>query len=214
MQRQFGPVLFGAFLALCSLMNGTRALAATPAFTLSATNVTMPLNTQTTCSSSGCTTQYGYSTFTLTSVNGYTGGPQVTCAAVNPPSAAILPACYQHGLMPALPANGSVSGEILFIAPGQGIPPSPASLLERTGHIASGLVLSAVFLFGFARRRRAAHWFSLILLALATLGGTAAISACGGASNSMTPGTYSYSITATDSGTGDTSATTISVIIP
>lgn len=213
MRRSCGPILLGAFIALCSHMGSPRALAATPSFTVSATNVTMPLS-QGSCSNGVCNEQFGSSTFTLTSVDGYTGSPQVTCAAVNPPADAVLPTCYQHGLMGELPANGTINGTILFLAPGQIPPPEPASQLNRPGRAAAGMALAAMLFFGLGVRRRAARWFTLVLLAIGALGGLAAISACGGNGNSMTPGVYSYSVTATDSTTGNTAATTISVTIP
>lgn len=213
MRRLFGPIFIGSILVLCSHLSSSRALAAAPGFTVSATNVTMPLS-QGSCSNGVCNEQFGSSTFTLTSVNGYTGAPQVTCAAVNPPAEAKLPTCYQHGLMPGLPANGTLNGEILFLAPGQTPPPEPAGLLHRPGRAAAGVALAAMLLFGFGVRRRAARWFTLVLLAFSALGGLAAISACGGNGNSMTPGVYSYQVTATDANSGNTASATISVTIP
>jgi hypothetical protein len=142
------------------------------------------------------------------------GALQITCAVASPPAGAVLPACYQHGLMPALPANGTVTGEILFIAPGQTPPPSPATLLNRPGPAAAGFALAATLLFGLGARRRAARWLTLVLLAIGALGSLAAISACGGNSNSMTPGTYPYTATATDATTGTSVSTTIKVTIP
>ena len=215
MRKPCGPVLLGVFLAICSHMGSFGALAATPDVTISATNVTMPLN-QDTCSNGACTEQYGYSTFTLTSINGYAGGPVITCAVVNPPAAAKLPTCFQYGLMPGLPANGTISGQIPFIAPGQTPPPSPASRLSRPGRATAGTALAAVLLFGLGLRRRTAPWFTLVLFALGTLCGMTAINACGGNGNlnAMTAGTYSYVVTATDANAGVKSSTTISVAIP
>jgi len=214
MRKLCGPVLLVLSITLCSSMAAPRARASviTPNFTISATNVTMPLS-QGSCSNGVCTVQYGISTFTLTSVDGYTGAPQVvSCAVANPPAGAVLPTCYQHGLIGELSANGKGVGEILFIAPGQTLPPSPAALMHRTGRLA-GTALAAVFLFGIGLRRRAKRWFSLVLLATGVLTGLAAISACGGSGNSMTPGTYAYNVTATDAN-GVSAATTVNVTIP
>ena len=96
MRRSCGPALLGVFLALCSNVSSMRAFPVAPSFTISATNVTMPLN-QSSCSNGVCTEQFGYSTFTLTSVNGYTGAPQVTCAAVNPPAKPNCPRAINMG---------------------------------------------------------------------------------------------------------------------
>lgn len=87
MRRLFGPIFIGAILAFCSHVSSPRAFAAAPSFAVSATNVTMPLSQS----------QYGSSTFTLTSVNGYTGGPQVTCAAINPPAKPNCPPAISMG---------------------------------------------------------------------------------------------------------------------
>jgi len=211
MQRPCGPVPLGSFLALCFYAGAGRALAVTPSFAISATNVTMPLS-QGSCNSSGCTWQYGSSTFTLSSVDGYTGAPQISCAVANPPFGASLPTCFQHGPMPTLPANGTINGEILFIAPGQTPPPSPAGLSRRKDR-AAGVLLAAALLFGMGLRRRGARWFTPVLLALGIFGASSVISACGGSGSSMTPGTYSYTVSAMDAN-GDSASTTINVTIP
>lgn len=116
--------------------------------------------------------------------------------------------------MPGLSANGTITGTVLFLAPGQTPPPEPAGLLNRPGRAATGMALAAVLFFGFGVRRRAARWLTLVALAIGAFGGLAAISACGGSGNSMTPGVYSYSVTATDSSTGNTASATIGVTIP
>ncbi|MFY9854993.1 MAG: hypothetical protein WAK26_14045, partial [Terracidiphilus sp.] len=182
----------------------SRAFAAAPGFTITATNVTMPLDTQ----------QYGQGTFTLTSVNGYTGGPLVTCTVVNPPANAKLPACYQHGLMPVLPANGTLTGTLLFVAPGQIPPPEPAGLRNRPHRSETGIMLAAALLFGFCIRRRRTRWFRRALLVLITLYGVTVLSACGGNGNGMTAGSYTYNVNASDASTGGSASTTINVTIP
>jgi len=204
MRKLSGPVLLGTFLALCIQMGIPRAFATAPGLTISATNVVMPLHTQ----------QYGSSTFILVSGNSYTGVPQVTCTVVNPPAGAKLPACYQHGIIPEMFPDETFTGTVLFVAPGQTPPPEPASLLNRSGRAATGMALAAMLFIGFGVRRLAARWLTLVVLAIIAFGGLAAISACGGNGNSMTPGVYSYSVTATDSTTGNTASTTISVTIP
>ncbi len=207
MQRQSVPVIFGALLAISVGLGGVRArAAATPTFTISASNVTMP------------TSGNGSIPIALTSVNGYAGNLAITdCSATNSPAGAKLPTCAGFGgpLGFALTANATVKGSLLLIPPGGVLPPSAASLSHRLVHGgAAGLALASVLLFGLSGRRRAARWLILALFALGTLTGLAGISACGGNSNAMTPGTYSYAITATDNKTGTSVSTSTSVIVP
>ncbi|MGB6974993.1 MAG: hypothetical protein WBD67_09960 [Terracidiphilus sp.] len=187
-----------AFLACSSVL----AVAATPSFTVSATATTMP------------TSGFGAVPITLTSVNSYSGTISATCVPANPPAGALLPICgsplpraYQ------LAANSSTTGTIP-------LEPSPYPIAAARLHTsgfggAAGLVLGAGFLFGFTRRRRARRWLTLSLLAFGTFAGMAGISACGGNSGTfLTPGTYSYTVTATDVNTSDTATTTVNITVP
>ncbi len=205
MQKHSMLVSLGLFLMFSSGLGGVRArAAATPTFTISAANVTMP------------TSGNGSIPITLTSVNGYTGLIGMTCSAMNPPVGAKLPTCvFLLGPGIQLAANATVTGSLLLIPPGGVLPPSAASLshrLVRGG--AAGLVLASGLLFGLGVRRRAARWLILALFALGSLTCLAGISACGGNSNAMTTGTYSYAITATDNKTGTSVSTSTSVIVP
>ncbi len=211
MAKRLQAVFFGV-LGCAVGVGGGYVCAQAPSFTISATNVTIPLS-QPTCSDGVCTQQYGTSTYTLKSVNGYAGAPEITCAVVSPPAGASLPTCAPHGPPLALPANGTVTGEILFIPPGEAPPPSPASLPSWPGRAVTGLALAAILFFVPLDRRRATRWFTLLFLAAGALAGLATISACGGG-NGMTPGTYSYRVTATDTNAGLAAVTAISVTIP
>jgi hypothetical protein len=81
MPRSRVLILFRSFLACISGFVGGRALAATPSFTILASNVTMP--------PSGA----GSIPYTLTSVNGYSGTVMVHCDDYNAPEEAKLPIC-------------------------------------------------------------------------------------------------------------------------
>ncbi len=204
-----------AFLAVLSIPN---ASAATPpsSFTIAATNVTM---------SSSIATGTGSSTFTLTSVNGYAGSIRVSCNIPTPIAGVSVPYCGAGvaaggAAVPAVPpitltANEAVPGTVAFY--NATVPcgnPCPVSLPRPAGHkLASGIALAGVMLFGLGFRRRAARWLTLTLLAVGALAGLAAISACGN-NSVVTPGTYAYTIVATDTTTSVSVTSSINVTVP
>jgi len=205
-------VVLGIVALFSAMLLSTPALAATPSFTITATNATLSSNT-----SSGA----GTSTFTLTSVNGYAGSIIVGCQPPTPPAGVKVPICSggyaSPGAIPAQPpitlaANQVVTGTVPFY----NMPvPVPVSLPRRGGHgIAPGLALAGALLLGFGFRRMASRWLMLTLLAAATLAGLAGISACGGNNSVVTPGTYAYTITATDTKTAVAVNTSINVMVP
>lgn len=189
---------------------GFPALAATPGFTLAATNVTM--------SSSGSGGQ-GSSSFTLTSVDGYSGSIRISCTAPIPPAGVKVPLCDTGGAVApptyTLSANQVVTGTIPLdnaVAPCN---PCPVSLPRHRDHgLGQGVGLAGALLFAFGLRRRAARWLTLACLAFASLAVLAAISACGGNNNVVTPGTYAYQITAMDINTSAAVSTSINVTVP
>jgi hypothetical protein len=216
MQRYRLFVVLGMLWAFYFVVSGSPALAATPEFTITATNVTMSSST-----SSGT----GSSSFTLTSVNGYTGSIRVVCNLPTPQSGVKIPYCgdgYAAGAaVPVTPpisltANQAVTGTVPFFnAPVPCSNPCPVSLPRHGGHgLAQGLALAGALLLGFGFRRRAASWLTLTLLAVGTLAGLEGISACGGSNNVVTPGTYAYTITATDVNTAVSKTASINVTAP
>jgi hypothetical protein len=212
MQKYRLPVVYGLLLAFSFLVSSSPALAPTPGFTITASNVTM---------SNGGSSGVGSSTVTLTSVNGYTGTVGVTCGAPTEPAEVNVPVCNLGGpafvILETLTANQVVTGTIGFFNTRPPCNPCPVSLPRRGGHgLAQGLALAGVLLLGFGIRRRAARWLTLTLLATGTLAGLVGISACGG-NNSVvtaTPGTYAYTLTAVDEKTAVAVSTTINVTVP
>lgn len=114
-----------------------------------------------------------------------------------------------------LTANEVVTGAVNFYWPVGCTNPCPVSLPRRGGHrLAPGLALAGALLFGFGIRRRAARWLTLTLLAMGALASLAGISSCGGNNSVLTPGTYAYMITATDTTTQVAHTASINVTVP
>jgi hypothetical protein len=217
MQRVRLLAVLGIIAFVTVTLSGAQLLAATPSFTITATNVTL---------SSATSSGIGSSSFTLTSVNGYAGQVRVNCNPPTPPAGVKVPYCG-YGVpsgtaaIPAQPpitltANEAATGTIAFY--NAAVPcsnPCPASLPHRAVRgLPQGLALAGALLLGFGFRRRARRWLTLTLLAVGALAGLAAISACGGNNDVVTPGTYVYTISATDVATAVTVTTSVNVTVP
>jgi hypothetical protein len=203
MKKRMAFIFLGLLLPSC--MGGIKARAATPYFTVSATNVTM---------SSSSSNGTGLTTFTLTSVNGYSGSVAVYCAPKSAPAGAKQPLCGGSTVAAAYPVapNAPASGSISFTNTPV---PSPAGLLQHQDRAGtSGVALAMVFLVGLGLRRRASRWILLVLLAVGTFTGLAPLEGCGGAGNAVTPGTYPFDIEGSDINTSFSASTTISVTVP
>lgn len=184
--------------------------ATVPGFTISAGKVTMP------------TSGDGVIPFTLASTGGFSGSIEVTCTPPSPPAGVREPQCGPAGPVAvpppiALAANATATGEEDLL-PYVYLPPSTSSLhRERHGR---GAVLSLAGVLaiglGFARRRSSLRVVSgTPLLALGTLVGVMALSGCGGGLVDLTPGTYTYTLTAAEEGSPASSAsTTVQVTVP
>jgi len=211
MQRVRLLAILGILAVLTVTLSGAPALAITPSFTITATNVTMS-----TASSSGI----GSSSFTLASINGYAGTVGVTCSAPTPPAGVNVPICdWSPGpiVRPTitLVANQVATGTISFINAIPPCNPCPVSLPRSRSHcLPQGLALAGALLLGFGFRRRAPSWLTLTLFAIGTFAGLAAINACGGNNDAATPGTYVYTIYATDVSTDVSVTTSINVTVP
>ena len=219
MQRVRFLAVLGALAVVSVTLSTAPLLAATPSpsFTITATNATL---------SSSTASGVGSSSFILTSVNGYAGQVRVNCNPPTPPAGVTVPYCGYgvpsgNAAVPAQPpitltANEAVTGTIAFY--NAAVPcsnPCPVSLPRRGGHgLPQSLALAGALLFGFAFRRKAARWLTLTLFAVGALAGLAAISACGGNNDVVTPGTYAYTISATDVTTAVSVTTSVNVTVP
>ncbi len=215
MQRYSLLATHGLLVIVSGLLSGASLLAATPSFTITATNVTV---------SSSSSSGVGSSSFTLTSVNGYAGQVRVNCNPPTPPAGVKVPYCGygvpSGAAVPAQPpitltANEAATGSIAFYnAPIPCSSPCPVSLPRHVGRrLPQGLAMAGALLLGFGFRRRA-RWLMLVLFAVGTLAGLAGISACGANNDVVTPGTYAYTITATDINTAVSVTTPVNVTVP
>jgi hypothetical protein len=201
---------FAAVLTLGLGLAGGRAVAATPSFAISAGNVTM--------SAAGSSVV----SFTLTSVDGFSGTVDVICDPTNAPAGASLPLCGQPSPVAdpqvlKLEANGTAQGSFPLLATYPSCSGTCPIRLDRPHRgFASGLALAGMLVLGFGLgfRRRAARWFVLTLVASGTLAGMAGISACGGSGKTLTAGVWPYAIQAAAQGTNETVSTTINVTVP
>lgn len=194
---------------------GIPAAAATPSFTITATNVTM---------SSSDSAGIGSSSFTLTSIDGYTGTLQIGCNIPTPKIGVTVPSCGYGAagaaaisIEPpsiALAANQVVTGTVPFTNPVPCSGRCGISARREGDRLEQSLALAGALLVGFGFRRRAPRWLALMLFALGTLAGLAGISACGASNSVVTPGTYAYTISATDINTDVSVTSSINVTVP
>jgi len=212
-------VFLGIFFAGSLSLNGSPALAATPSFTITATTATL---------SSSSSSGEGSSTITLTSINGYAGSIAVNCIPPTPPAGVKVPFCGPGIPSAATPAVSAAVPAILALftlTAGQAVNgtvafynfpfPVSASLAHPVNHkLAQGLALAGVLLVGFGFRRKAPRWLAVILFALGTLASLAGISACGANNSAVTPGTYAYTISATDINNAVSVTTSVNVTVP
>jgi len=182
-----------------------------PSFDISAKNVTMAADNSKTCFSNGeCEYAYGAGMVTITSVDGYTGSPLLSCNAVNPPAGAVIPSCFQQGLTLQVSPGQPIQESLMLVPPGDPLPPEPAS--SALGKGMGGFALAGVLALGFGVRRRA-RWMARLLAAVAMVCACSAPSACGGGGNTMTPGTYTYSVVGQDNTTSTSANTTFTLTI-
>ncbi len=176
-----------------------------PSFTISANNTTMP------------TTGTATIPFTITSVNGYTGSLTVRCVPPNPPSGVREPQC--GGGPPSsivLSANTSQTSNFTlypYIYVG-------ATLTGTLKHLETfeGVTLAFAGLLGLGlplRRGKSIQRTSgRLLVAIGILAGLSGLNACGGVLT-LTPGTYTYTLSATSQDNASSSVnTTLQVAVP
>jgi hypothetical protein len=185
-------------------------LAATPSFSVAATNVTM---------SSNAASGTGSTSITLTSVNGYAGTVGFICSPPTTAGGVNLPVCNFGGpayvLFETLTANQTATGTIAFRNSPPPCNPCPVNMPRRGGHrLPSSLALAGALLVGLGFRRRAPRWLTLALFTVGSLAGLVGIGACGGNNSVVTPGTYTYTVSAVDMKTSASMTTSVMVTVP
>jgi len=192
--------LFRVVLLLCVVACAAQALrAATQSFTIKGTDVKL--------SGQGS----GQSTFTIKSVNGLAGQIGVTCSGP-PPLGLVLPDCEQPDVLVNVVANGTATGTMGFRPPWTTVARdsrngrnAPGRELPMAATLAGGIGLLSLRL-----RYRSSHTRMLAIAASLSL--LAGLTGCVGKGGlAMTPGTYTYSLSA--SGMGSSANTTILVTV-
>jgi hypothetical protein len=222
MRRNRAALFFLPFLTAGCGLCGIPALAATP-LAITAANLSMPANDPPTTSGGVTTIPMGSSQFTVTGIS--EGTVTIGCQYSGAATQARIPqqcGIVGPGQVPVQAGDTTLSGTVYFVPYGEGPVPSLAQLRDPPRPSrrlpATSFVLTGALMLGFGYRRRAPRGLLLTVLAVCTLAGAAGISACGGGnSNTMTPGTYPYTISAGFTETGSnaiqTATTTITLTV-
>lgn len=134
--------------------------------------------------------------FTLTSVNGYTGSIVIGCQPPTVAAGVHIPVCGGGPVrLYSLTADQVLTGTITLFAFGA---PMPAGF-GLGGHPLATLLLVIALLSGLTLRRRSARWLTLSLVFAAVIP-FSSILGCGSTPQGFTPGSYNYTITATQYG--------------
>lgn len=177
-------VLLGFTSGLCVAQPPAPA----PSFTISAPNVTM--------ASSGTSSI----SFTLTSVNGFAGTLIVGITQPTVPAGTKLPYLEEGGPARDYPlvANGTATGSFGALSAVPVPEPVKFNLPNRHAHgEAVRWKLAGIFILGLGFLRKRSRTSTRLSLALCMLIALTGISACGGPPT-LTPGTYTYTLTATE----------------
>ena len=180
---------------------------ATPSFTISASNITMPSNGT------------GSIPFTLTSVNGFVGTVHVTCVSPNPPVGVREPYCDNPAPAVAsayvLTANATATGSSVILASAP-LPTTVMLNLPKHGERAPWALAGALML-GFGIKRRKSRRSTRLLPVLGMLIGLTGIGISGcGSPKTLTPGIYAYTLNASyvQNNTSLSASTTVNVTVP
>jgi hypothetical protein len=162
----------------------------------------------------------GTGTITLTAGSTYSGTVNLSCALTGSPAGAVsLPACSVKPPTVALAAGGTGTSVLTITTTA-----ASTAMAQPAGNglwgLGSGVALAALLMFGIPSRRR--RWISMVVL-LFVVAAAGAIG-CGGHSSSgggggtgtaaTTAGTYTFTLTGTDSVTGSVkTSTTVSVTV-
>ena len=203
-RRSISILSLAVLFAFLSFTAATRAGAAT-SFAIAATNVTMPPSGN------------GTSSFTVTGIP-LTGSLIMSCQYSGPTTNAKIPYCG-GGPVVAIPVNeGQTQTGTVTFYPWSSVVPFDKRQTSRNGSSTAIMSLAGALLFGIGFRHRFRGHLSALLFAVCAFAILPVISACG-KGNGMTPGTYTYTITASNepsvtSPPAQVVSTTIDVTVP
>lgn len=190
----------GSHLSIvCALLCGAlccvdAVAAASPGFTLTAANTTMPAN--------GAVAS---SPFTLASVNGYAGQVRIGCSYSGSAMRARVPSCAIFvNPVSTLAPNQSVQGSLTLVPYGKMTGYGAASLHRSPASMLAGAIVGL-----FLLRKRFQHISLLLTLALSCVG-FVALSACAAGKS----GTFPFTATAVDVKSGVTVSAPFTVTVP
>lgn len=199
MRSPGSTVLSLVALACCGLVSGQQGLAAIPAFTITATNVTL------TSGNSGTDSQLA-----ITAANGYSGVVGIQCQYAGSTMDAKPPTCGGGPQRAYQLTSGQTSkGTLAFYPYGVEVPAAknhPHGMTPGLS-LASVLSMAVIGIFGI-RTRKPRNWLWLMLFGVISVCGFAS---CGG--NGLS-GTYPFTVTAFDIKTSAAATTTVMVTVP
>jgi len=138
------------------------------------------------------------------------------CVPPNEPTTVTLPICNVGGpvVVVVLDANQTVNGNWKLLASLPVPDPVKFNLHRHRGGL--GLALAGVVMLGFGVGRRRDSRVGRVLLGFGLLFGLTVIGACGGSQKTLTPGNYTYTLTATEQGSSSpiTASATLTVTVP
>jgi hypothetical protein len=197
--------LYG-LLWFCASVSGQASIPApTASFTISASNITMPA------------TGAGLISFTLTSVNGFAGAIRVTCTPPIPSAGVREPTCGGGPVSTPimLTTNGTATGNV-GLESYVYFPPEAAGTRDQSKpRRGTNWALAGTLMLGLMLRRRTGQRFKRLLLSVGLLFGLAGFSACSAGPVTLTPGIYTYTLSATEPNQTSPSATAnVQVTVP
>ncbi|WP_263353965.1 protease pro-enzyme activation domain-containing protein [Acidicapsa acidisoli] len=144
-----------------------------------------------------------------TSEGGYAGTINYTCKLTTKTTTAAPPECSMYPATATLAAGGTAGPLMLIFGKGTKLPTSTTTSSNARWFGAGSAVLALSLLFGIPARRRG--WRSM-LSAILLLISVAGFSACSSSAKMITSGTYTFTVTGTDSKDSTlTSTATVSV---
>lgn len=134
--------------------------------------------------------------FTLTSVNGFAGSIVVGCQPPDVAAGVKIPTCGGGPVrLYTLSADQALTGTLTLYSYGSGVP----AAIMPVKNPALAVLLVVLLLSGLTLRRRSARRLALPLVLIALIP-FSWISGCGTGPQGFTPGTYAYTVTASEYG--------------